>query len=322
MSFSDIIGQDSAVAALHRSLASGRTAHAYLFSGIDGCGKKKTALALIGALFCGTEREGCGTCPSCRKVTALQHPDLRIVEPDGAFIKIDQIRELQRELAYRPFEAGLKACIIDDADRMNPAAANSLLKTLEEPPGKAVLILLTASIGSMLPTIRSRCQQLQFRGISPEHIEAYLVREGNDAEAARLAAALADGSLGKALGFVQKVALTERGDILDRLVNLTLKQIEPLFAFAEEFSGDKERALTILELLTTFLRDVMLAQQGSAEIVNLDLLPLIEREAARIPGPIVLERLQHVAECRRALLRNINARLAMETLCMRLARTA
>jgi DNA polymerase III subunit delta' len=320
MSFVGIIGQDSAIAALRRSLASGRIAHAYLFSGIDGCGKKKTAQALIGALFCKTDREGCGTCPSCRKVAALQHPDLRIVEPDGAFIKIDQIRELQRELAYRPFEAGIKACIIDEADRMNPAAANSLLKTLEEPPGNAVLILITATVGGMLPTIRSRCQQLQFRGLSPEHIESYLTHEGNDPEAARLAAALADGSLGKAMGFVQKVAVTERTDVLERFSNLTLTHIEPLFAYAEELSGDKERALTILDLLTTFMRDVMLAQKGNGELVNLDLLPLIEREAARIPEQLVLERLQHVAECRRALLRNINARLALEVLCMRVAR--
>src|SRR5512139_3992809 len=132
MPFSDIIGQETPVAVLRRSLSAGKIAHAYIFDGIEGCGKRKAAMAFVEAVFCnGTE--GCGDCPACRKVAALQHPDLHLVGPDGAFIKIDQIRNLQKELSFRPFEAEKKACIIEAAERMNLSSANAFLKTLEEP---------------------------------------------------------------------------------------------------------------------------------------------------------------------------------------------
>ncbi|HEY6008101.1 MAG TPA: DNA polymerase III subunit delta' [Geobacteraceae bacterium] len=318
MPFGDIVGQESAIGALRRSLASGRTAHAYLFAGVEGCGKKKTALAFIEAVFCGAN-EGCGTCPSCRKVATLQHPDLHLVEPDGAFIKIDQVRELQRQLAYRPFEAPLKACIIDEADRLNAAAGNALLKTLEEPPGHALLVLLTANIGGVLPTILSRCQQLAFRPLPLHTIEAYLMRQGNDAEAASLAASLAAGSLSKALSLAGETAIDERAAFLDRVTRLTLRDASSLFAAAEELASDKEKALTLLQLLTTFLRDVMLLQGGSVEVVNSDLLSLLQREATRCSPQRTMDRLEAVAEAERALQRNVNPRLAIEVLFMRLA---
>ncbi|HEX2768808.1 MAG TPA: hypothetical protein VHN12_05950 [Geobacteraceae bacterium] len=112
MPFAGILGQDNSITVLGRSLETGKIAHAYLFDGIEGCGKKKTALAFIEAVFCG-QSAGCGHCPSCRRIACMQHPDLHLVEPDGAYIKIDQIRELQRNLSFRPFEAPKKACIID-----------------------------------------------------------------------------------------------------------------------------------------------------------------------------------------------------------------
>lgn len=318
MPFAGILGQESIVTAIRRSLAKQKTAHAYLFAGVDGCGKKKTALAFIEAIFCGKE-EGCGHCPSCRKIAALQHPDLHLVEPDGAFIKIDQVRDLQRELAYRPFEAPKKACIIDEADRLNPAAGNALLKTLEEPPGNALLILLTSNVGGMLPTILSRCQQLHFRALSQEVISGHLQREGSDEESSRLAASLAGGSLNKAMAFAGESALTERTAFLEMISTLSLGNISPLFDAAEELSGDKEKVLTLLELLTTSLRDVMLLHGGSDEVVNSDLLPLLEREAARFSPQEVIARIGHVADARRALTRNVNARLALEVLFIRLA---
>ncbi|KAF0220636.1 MAG: DNA polymerase III subunit [Geobacteraceae bacterium] len=318
MPFSGILGQDGSITVLRRSLAVGKVAHAYLFDGVEGCGKKKTALAFIEAVFCGKE-EGCGSCPSCRKIAALQHPDLHLIEPDGAFIKIDQIRELQRELAYRPFEAPIKACIIDAADRLNPAAGNALLKTLEEPPGSALMILLTANTGSVLPTILSRCQSLHFPALSETTIEEYLRRNGSEPEAARIAASLAGGSLKKALETDNETALTERKTFLARLSSFSLREIAPLFTAAEELAADKEKALEMLELVTAFMRDILLLQRGSREVVNSDLLPLLEREAVRCSPERVMERIQQVFAARQALLRNVNPRLALEVLFMRLA---
>lgn len=320
MAFSTIIGLDGTLGLLRRSLRSGRVAHAYLFEGIEGCGKKKAALAFIEALFCGKE-DGCGTCPSCRKIAALQHPDLHLVEPDGSFIKIEQIRELQKQLSFRPFEAPKKACIIDGAERLNAAAGNALLKTLEEPPGNALLILISASASELLPTIVSRCQQLHFPALPHAAIEQHLLQEGIPAETAKIAASLAGGSIGKALEVTREESVQRRASLLERLATLSLGNIAPLFAAAEEQAADKESAREMLELLILFYRDALLYASGGEDLANRDLLPLIERTARSTPRPRLLEKLQQIEEARQALSRNINTRLALDVLFMRLARS-
>lgn len=319
MPFSDILGQDKGIEVIRRSLAAGKIAHAYLFHGPDGCGKRKTALAFVEALFCGKD-EGCGACRSCRKVASLQHPDLHLMEPEGAVIKVDQVRELQREFALRPFEAPRKACIIEGAERMNPAAANALLKTLEEPPGSAVLILLAANCAAVLPTILSRCQQLRFSPLSQETIETLLAREGAGPDTVRLAASLAEGSMRKALDVAGGAVLHERKSFIEAACAFSLTDIAPLFATAEELAKEKEKALDILEMFKSFLRDTLLLLGGQgAETVNSDLLPLLRREAARHSMEKVMERIDCVGKAQEALLRNVNPRLALEVLFMRLA---
>jgi len=315
--FSRVIGQDTPVDVLRRALRSGKTAHAYLFEGIEGCGKRTTALAFVEAAFCGRD-DGCGTCPSCRKMATLQHPDLHLVEPDGAFIKIDQIRDLQRELVLRPIETPLKACIIRDADRLNPAAGNALLKTLEEPPGNALMILLTTNLDGVLPTVRSRCQLLRFAPLPERLIEEQLLAAGRDQAAARLAASLAGGSLGKALEEDEAVSV-DRTSLLERLRTLSLSDTAPLFAAAEEMAANREEAMEQLEVLASLLRDVLLIQGGSDAVVNRDILPLLENEAARLSRERNLERINHTMEARQALMRNANPRLTLDVLLMRLA---
>jgi DNA polymerase-3 subunit delta' len=319
MPFTGIIGQDSCIAVLSRSLMADKIAHAYLFDGIDGCGKKKTALAFIEAVFCG-QGEGCGHCPSCRKLASGQHPDLHLVEPDGAFIKIDQIRDLQRNLSFRPFEAPKKACIIDAVDRLNIAAGNALLKTLEEPPGSALLVLITDNPGGVLPTVLSRCQRLHFSALPEATIASLLHATGVEPEVARIAACLSGGSMQKAVDIGEESALHERSIFLERISSLSLGNITPLFAIAEELAGDKEKALELLELLTAYQRDALILQSGSPEIVNSDLLPLIEQEATGFSAENIMERIGNVAETRRAILNNVNLRLALEALFMRLAK--
>ncbi|WP_306533189.1 DNA polymerase III subunit delta' [Geobacter sp.] len=317
MPFSRVIGQDTPVDVLRRALRSGKTAHAYLFEGIEGCGKRTTALAFVEAAFCDRD-DGCGTCPSCRKMATLQHPDLHLVEPDGAFIKIDQIRDLQRELVLRPIETPLKACIIRDADRLNPAAGNALLKTLEEPPGNALMILLTTNLDGVLPTVRSRCQLLRFAPLPERLIEEQLIAAGRDQAAARLTASLAGGSLGKALEEDEGV-MVDRAGLLERLRTLSLSDTASLFAAAEEMAADREQAMEQLEVLTSLLRDVLLIQGGSNAVINRDILPLLENEAARLSRERNLERINHTTEARQALMRNANPRLTLDVLLMRLA---
>jgi len=183
MSFSSIIGHDRPVSILKRAIQNNAVAHAYLFSGEQGIGKRLTALAFAAALNCqayGPEG-ACGACPSCRMSAAGAHPDVRIVMPESHDeqllatlnskeaakasdeIKIDQIRRAQESISLRPSEGRKKVLIVDSAEAMNDAAQNAFLKTLEEPPGDSLIILISAMPQSLLPTIRSRCQELKFQ---------------------------------------------------------------------------------------------------------------------------------------------------------------
>lgn len=318
MHFGEIVGHERNIAVLQRILASHKLAHAYLFAGIDGCGKKKTALAFIAAAFCkGTE--ACGSCPSCRKMTALAHPDLHLLEPDGASIKIDQVRDLQKELAYRPYEAPRKACIIDGADRLNPAAGNALLKTLEEPPGNALIILLATSIDNVLPTIRSRCQGLFFQGIPEQLIREYLGRQEVSPETAQVSAALADGSLAKALNLSSADFMAERTGLLTSVSGVKLANVADLFAIAEKFDKERESAIQSLDLLLSFWRDLLQLRAGADTVTNRDLLPLLEREAANRSEQVIMNQIGLITNTRRALQRNANVRLALDVLLMNLA---
>jgi len=318
MPFSEIIGQERAISVLRRSIAMHRVAHAYLFSGIEGCGKRKSALAFVQAVFCGKD-EACGVCPSCRKVASGQHPDLHILEPDGAFIKIDQVRELQKELSYRPFEAPKKACIIDGADKLNLNSGNALLKTLEEPPGDALMILIAPERSAVLQTIQSRCQALAFQPLSGELIEGRLVRDGFPAEAARVAATLSGGSLSRGIEIATDGVLEGRGSFLTRVTAMSLNDVASLFASAEEFAANKEGLPELLELLLSFLRDILIYRSTPGALANADLRPLIAREAARCSEGRIMELIEQLIAMRRMLSRNVNARLALEVFFMRFA---
>jgi DNA polymerase III subunit delta' len=318
MPFSDIIGQDRAIAVLRRSITKERVAHAYLFSGIEGCGKKKSALAFVQAVFCGAGKDdACGVCSSCRKVASGQHPDLHLLEPDGAFIKIDQVRELQKELSYRPFEAPKKACIIDGADKLNLSSGNALLKTLEEPPGEALMILIAPERSAVLQTILSRCQALAFQPLPGELIEGRLVRDGFSADAARVAATLCGGSLGRGIEIATDGVLAGRGSFLTRITGLSLNDGASLFAAAEEFAADKEGLPELLELLLSFLRDILIYRSMQEALVNSDLKELVAREAARRTEGDVMELIEQLIAMRRMFVRNVNARLALEVFFMR-----
>lgn len=303
---------------LRRSIDSGKTAHAYLFEGIEGCGRRTTALAFIQTLFCASNT-GCGDCPSCRKMISGNHPDLHLLEPDGTFIKIDQIRALQKELSLRPYEASRKACIIKDAEQLNISAANAMLKTLEEPPGNAVIVLLTTDASAVLSTIRSRCQLLRFAPLSNDTVRDCLVERGVAPDTAVTAAAVARGSIGKALEICGQETLSDRQDRIAEFSAVSLSDIAGLFTLSERISAEKNDTAAILDTFVSYLRDVQTLLYGGSDIANRDLLPLIEREAARLTPDRVMKRIASVMAARQALQYNANTRLALDLLFIRLA---
>ncbi len=322
MSFADILGHDRIIEVLRRSLRCGKTAHSYLFEGVPGCGRKKTALTLVQALFCTTlADDACGTCPSCRKIESGNHPDIHQIAPlpDKRDISIEQLREMQHILSLRPYEAPRKICIIDPAERMSVSAANSLLKTLEEPPGNALIILLTENAGMLLSTVRSRCQLVRFAPLSPEHVLSLLERSGMSPDAAALIAPMSGGSLQRAQELDNEALAARRETVLSRVDQLDIRHIASVFDASEELSGNRDATLELLDMLLSFFRDAVHLGAGSGDIVNRSLRTAIESIATRRSFPRNLELLERIYETRRDVQRNANPKLALDHLFMTMA---
>jgi DNA polymerase-3 subunit delta' len=320
MTFASIIGHDRQKDLLRRVLSSGRLPHAYLFEGPAGVGKRLMALALARAIFC-QNGTGCGDCAACRKVDHHNHPDLHFVEADGNNIKIEQIRTMQKELSYRPLEAPKKICVIDDAEKLNLAAGNALLKTLEEPTANTLIILLTAQPDALLSTVRSRCQRLPFARIERKRLMEVLCEQlAIDETQAHILTSLANGSFKKALGKDRDLYIDGRRDLLKTLTGLSPGSILPLFRFAEKLAQDKEMLPEILEIFQAFYRDLLLYRHGrpESELVNIDLMEKIHRVANNESTPSLLGKLSALNQTRRQLARNVNRQLALEVLLMHL----
>lgn len=322
MPFADIIGHDRVIDVFRRSLRAGKMAHAYIFEGPIGCGRRKTALALTQAIFCKEiSDDACGICPSCRKVAAGNHGDIHFVEPlpDKRDISIAQLRDIQRELALRPYEAPRKACIMEPADRMNTNSANSFLKTLEEPPGNAIIILLTENADILLPTIRSRCQLVRFSPLSAEHVCQLLEKQGMDPETASLLAQMADGSMQKALELDNDSLNERRETLLKHFYALSLNRIVTVFDASEALSGNRDETLETLDMLLSIIRDVVHIAAGSGEIINSSIRQQLEQLAFRLNMESSLRLADDILETRRAVQRNANAKLALDNLFIRVA---
>ncbi|HYG69560.1 MAG TPA: DNA polymerase III subunit delta' [Anaeromyxobacteraceae bacterium] len=350
MPFAEIIAQERAVSSLRAALRRGALHHAYLFGGPQGVGKAAAARLLAQAANCegppgpdGIRDDACGTCGPCRKIEKGVHPDVfelheearmakaGVWEPKGGrtpskFIAVDQIRDLvDHRLALRRFEGRRRFVILDPADAMNPQSQNALLKTLEEPPADTTLVLVTARPDALLPTIRSRCLRVTFVPTPPGAVADRLVAEGRDPEAARLAAALARGSLERALALTKpkpaKKGEEPKPTDLDALAGairgaaaLDPRDAGRWLAWAAEHGTDREWAGEICEALATWLRDVLAAQTGAATLALPDLSGETRKVADAIAPAEAARRRDEVLRTAAALRQNASPTLALERL--------
>lgn len=293
ISFSAISGQQKAKLIWQRIFSTGRMAHAYLFRGPDGVGKQLCAKIIAAHLHClqPTGDGGCGTCASCRKYASNNHPDITIINPEGGTIKIDRVRELCRSLAYPPYESEIRVIVIEDVHTMRVEAANSLLKTLEEPPKNNLLILTAESSREVLPTIISRCQVIPFYGLSTTQTAAIL-SEVSDVEPkeAELLARLSEGSPGKALLF-REHGLIDLWSSVQHIIEQTPKHdddlVQQIMEQAEQMAALKENILPLLGLIRLWVRDQMVGTGAADDTMTKDCeaklyaLDQAERQLAR-----------------------------------------
>ncbi|MAS36451.1 MAG: hypothetical protein CL610_20780 [Anaerolineaceae bacterium] len=319
-----VFGHDWAVAQLRKSMDFGRVRHAYLITGTDNIGKNTLAHSFAMALNCthpDAANRPCMECRACRLVLSGNHPDLLYSEQDAntGALKIDAIRTVMRGLSMKPFEARHRIAIMEHFDEAQPRAQDALLKTLEEPPPSALLILTATRVEALLQTILSRSQIINLRPIPLTTIRDVLVQHyGTDADHAELLARLSGGRIGWAIDASQNAALLEeRERALEALETCIEMNRAGRFDMAQELGKDKLRLGPLLELWQTYWRDLLLLTRGShVPPANSDHLISLQQLAIRLTPDEVVEALRATRTLINTLQYNVNLRLAVEVMLL------
>ncbi|MGQ9654476.1 MAG: DNA polymerase III subunit delta' [Thermodesulfobacteriota bacterium] len=318
MALSDVVGHARPVKILMQTLASGRVAHAYMFAGPDGVGKATLAFNFAKALQCqGRGVDACDSCVACAKVSRGNHPDVLLVEPQGSQIRIDQIRDLQRRMVYRPLVGSRRCVIMDRAHDMNLQAANALLKVLEEPPEGNVMILITRSTSVLPPTIVSRCQVIQFSPLSPEEVARCLQdRHGWGREEALRVGSRSNGSVKTAMELRGLPLVAQDEEILDFLSGLETLSIAAVLDASRDWATGREAVRSRLESLLGIFRDLVCLHLGRAEVHRRELKDRMGSVASRWGLGELLDGWRAAAEALNGIERNWNHRLVMDGLLL------
>ncbi len=329
MPFADLTGHEQPISLLQATLRNGRLAHAYLFYGETRIGKLMTAVRLAQALNCeqpsqAEAQDSCGRCRSCLQIAARTHPDYFVIEPDPNAatpqIKIQQVREIEQQFVYRPLIGERKICLIDDADRLTIGAANALLKTLEEPPGHSLFILVTSRPQALPITIRSRCQALRFTTPTRTQVEAALIlkREIPPADA-RFLAVFTDGRIGEALTVNVADVRARQQECLTLVKPESLTSSATLLSAAESLTK-MDRGEETLVWLTRWIRDlvIVMVDGDQDQILHLDQLADLRRYAQRADIDALLTILNDIERTEQQATRHLNMQMTLETTFLRL----
>lgn len=324
-----VIGHDRVIRLLQKSIEAHRVSHAYLLSGPRQVGKSTLAREFAKALNCLESDYPCGRCRSCQKIDKGVHPDVQAIdlEEGSKSISIDTIRRLQEGVALRPAEGRTKVYIFREAEKLSEPAANALLKTLEEPPPSVVLVLATLDTNMLLPTLVSRCQQIELRPVPRTELERTLVQaNGVPMDKARLVATLAGGRVGWALQVTSNPAMLDRrSELLSQLAEIPAADRVSRFAYATElanlYSRDPGAVRVVLESWQSWWRDLLLTRLGLRELViNVDLEERLDSISRGYSIETLSRMVGIIQETISMLSQNVNPRLSLEVLVLNVPR--
>ncbi len=332
MPFSEVYGHTRPLGLLARSLGRGTLPPSLLFCGPDGVGKRLVARAVAQALNCLSPggSDACGRCPACRRIAAGTHPDVLVEEPsETGAIKIEPVRALITAAAYRPFEGRRRVIVIDDADQLTVEAQSALLKSLEEPGPSSVFILVSSKPETLLPTVRSRCARVSFGRLAAETVAQALVeRHHFTPDEAHAIAAIADGSLGRALAAGSAGYLEARAAALSALRTAAagaspkarLQAAVGLLPGKATAAADREALAARIVVIGSLLRDVALVSQGgrAGQLANGDLAAEIEEMAPAFGVDRLLQGYAAADRALTALERNANVKVVAAWLAVNL----
>ncbi|NWG07137.1 MAG: DNA polymerase III subunit delta' [Chloroflexi bacterium] len=319
----NLIGHEWAVDMLKKHVIHETTRHAYLFSGPPGLGRRTLALRFAQALNCQTPVSAgipCGECRDCKQIEAMHHADLSVIQADseGGILKVDQIREVRKTLTYKPYQSKYRVALFLRFHEANDNAANALLKTLEEAPSYAVLILTADNPEQLLPTIVSRCEVLRLRPLSIAEVQRGLESRGIEERRAKLIAHISSGRFGYALRLTEDDALLDKREerLNDLLTLLPASRVEK-FKYADQLSKDKDAMRQTILFWLAYWRDVMLrTAQAASPLVNMDRNVEIEDIASRIDLPSARRVVSGLEEALEKMEKNVNSRMLAEVLLL------
>lgn len=321
--FSSIIGHEQIKEHLQNAISTDKINHAYIFNGPDQSGKMMLAKSFAMALQCQQKgTEGCMACHSCRQALSGNHPDIIYLQHEKPnTISVDDIRkQINSDIEVKPYSSPYKIYIIDEAEKMNQQAQNALLKTIEEPPAYAVILLLTANADSFLPTVLSRCITLNLKAVADDKIRSFLMKEYQIPDyKADICTAFAQGNVGKAIQLAGSEDFNEiKNSALQLLKRIKEIELYEMMEAIKQISNYKMEINDYFDIMTIWYRDVLLykATSDANHLIFRDEVYNIKKQASKSSYEGIENILKALAKAKQRLNANVNFELVMELLLL------